>query len=100
MRLTGGVSRTTPQCVAVTRLSLTCAAFVAEGMTLLLLASGMRVDAMVPQDAPARTRAIPRFRPLVWRPPCVRSDAVRLDVDLSGRHVDHAPGPDFDRVHP
>jgi hypothetical protein len=26
--------------------------------------------------------------------------APYLDVDLSGRHVDHAAGPDLDRVHP
>src|SRR3954467_7991968 len=59
----------------------------------------MKVDAMVPQGRPVRVRAIPGSGPLGCRPP-MWSDAVRLDVDLSGRHVDHAPGPDFDRVHP
>jgi hypothetical protein len=41
MRLSGGLSSTTRQREGVTRLSLTCAAFVAEGMTLLFLAQKM-----------------------------------------------------------
>jgi hypothetical protein len=38
MRLSGGLSSTTRQWEGVTRLSLICVAFVAEAMTLLLLA--------------------------------------------------------------
>src|SRR3954449_2993578 len=67
MRLSGGLSRTTRQCEGVTRSSLTCAAFVAEGMTLLDLGRAMTCDCMLSRGARARVRAMPGSGPLVCR---------------------------------
>lgn len=51
----------------LTRLRLTSSAFVAEGMTLLLLASGENaVTPMLPRDAAVRARATPGEAPGLW----------------------------------
>jgi hypothetical protein len=64
--LSGGFSSTTRQCEGVIRSSLTCAAFVAEDMTLLLLGVGDdSVNAILPEAATVRTRVTPGGRALV-----------------------------------